>query len=217
MSLTSESMTPADIAAVTGNCGGNGMWGDGGAWWIIILFLFVFCGWGGNGWGNNGGAAGAADNYVLASDFATLQRQIDSSTASLERKSDAINSGLCDGFYAQNTTALTGFSNVNQNLCNGFAQAELSRANGHDELEEKLGYSESGRYPRYSRDGEPDGGSSYGRHYVRAHYSRDGRGRYSMDEGHTMLADQIRDMIDNSDLSQSQKGALRKVMEALQE
>lgn len=85
-----------------------------------------------------------------------------------------------------------------------------------DELEEKLGYSES-RYPRYSRDGEPDGGSSYGRHYVRAHYSRDGRGRYSMDEGRTMLADQIRDMIDNSDLSQNQKGALRKAMEALQE
>lgn len=85
-----------------------------------------------------------------------------------------------------------------------------------DELEEKLGYSES-RYPRYSRDGESDGGSSYGRHYVRAHYSRDGRGRYSMDEGRTMLADQIRDMIDNSDLSQTQKGALRKAMEALQE
>jgi hypothetical protein len=137
MSLTSESMTPADIAAVTGN-NGNGMWGDGGAWWIIILFLFVFCGWGnGNGWGNNGGA-GAADNYVLASDFATLQRQIDSSTASLERKSDAINSGLCDGFYAQNTTALTGFSNVNQNLCNGFAQAELSRANGQMNLMQQM-------------------------------------------------------------------------------
>lgn len=135
MSLTSESMTPADIAAVTGN-NGNGMWGDGGAWWIIILFLFVFCGWGnGNGWGNNGGAA---DNYVLASDFATLQRQIDSSTASLERKSDAINSGLCDGFYAQNTTALNGFSNVNQNLCNGFAQAELSRANGQMNLMQQM-------------------------------------------------------------------------------
>jgi hypothetical protein len=131
-------MTPADIAAVTGN-NGNGMWGDGGAWWIIILFLFVFCGWGnGNGWGNNGGAAGAADNYVLASDFATLQRQIDSSTASLERKSDAINSGLCDGFYAQNTTALNGFSNVNQNLCNGFAQAELSRANGQMNLMQQM-------------------------------------------------------------------------------
>ena len=86
-----------------------------------------------------------------------------------------------------------------------------------DELEEKLGYSEDGRKWRYSRDGEPDGGSSYGRHYVRAHYSRDGRGRYSMDDGRTMLADQIRDRIDNSDLSQNQKGALRKAMEALQE
>lgn len=139
MSLTSESMTPADIAAVTGNCGGNGMWGDG-SWFLIILFLFVFCGWGGNGWGNNGwgGNGGAADNYVLASDFATLQRQIDSSTSSLERKSDAINNGLCNGFYAQNTTALTGFAGVNQNLSNGFAQAELSRANGQMSLMQQM-------------------------------------------------------------------------------
>lgn len=139
MSLTSESMTPADIAAVTGNNAYNdGMWG-GGSWFLIILFLFVFCGWGnGNGWGNSGGAAGAADNYILASDFATLQRQIDSSTSSLERKSDAINNGLCDGFYAQNTTALTGFAGVNQNLSNGFAQAELSRANGQMSLMQQM-------------------------------------------------------------------------------
>lgn len=86
-----------------------------------------------------------------------------------------------------------------------------------DELEEKLGYSEDGRNWRYSRDGDTDGGSSYGRHYVRGHYSRDRGGRYSMDEGRTQLAGQIRDMIDNSDLSQSQKNALRKAMEALQE
>lgn len=140
MSLTSESMSPADIAAVTGNsgCGGNGMWGEG-SWFLIILFLFVFCGWGNNGWGNgNGGAAGAADNYVLASDFATLQRQIDSATSSLERKGDAINSGLCDGFYAMNTTALNGFSGVNQNMSNGFAQAELSRANGQMNLMQQM-------------------------------------------------------------------------------
>ena len=54
MSLTTSEMTPADIAAVTNN-GGNSGWGFGGdgAWWIIILFLFVFCGWGGN-WGNWG-------------------------------------------------------------------------------------------------------------------------------------------------------------------
>lgn len=127
MSLTSEGMSPADFAAVTGNH--NSGFGDGnGAWWIIILFLFVFCGWGGNGWGN-GASQGAADNYVLASDFATLQRQIDQATSNLEHRSDVINGGLCDGFYAQNTTMLTGFGGVNQNMATGFANAELSRAN----------------------------------------------------------------------------------------
>ncbi len=107
MSL-SETMSPADFAAVTGN--NNDAFGGNGAWWIIILFLFVFCGWGNNGWNGN---SGAADNYVLASDFATLQRQIDSATSSLERKGDAINSGLCDGFYAMNTSLLNGFAGVN--------------------------------------------------------------------------------------------------------
>ena len=33
----------SDIAAVTGNRNGDGMFGDSG-WWIILLFLFA--GWG---------------------------------------------------------------------------------------------------------------------------------------------------------------------------
>ena len=132
MSLT-EGMTPADLAAVTGN---NEGFGGNGAWWIIILFLFIFCGWGNNGWGNNG--SGAAENYALASDFATLQRQIDSTTSSLERKLDGVNNGLCDGFYAQNTTALQGFAGVNQNMSTGFQTAELSRANQQAALMQQL-------------------------------------------------------------------------------
>lgn len=115
MGLTTDGMSPADLAAVTGN-NNNGAFGDGnGAWWIIILFLFIFCGWGnGNGWNNGGG--GAVDNYVLASDFATLQRQIDSGISSLERKGDAINSGICDGFYAMNTSLLNGFAGTNSTI-----------------------------------------------------------------------------------------------------
>ena len=114
MGLTTDGMSPADLAAVTGN--NNGAFGEGnGAWWIIILFLFIFCGWGnGNGWNNGGG--GVADNYVLASDFATLQRQIDSGISSLERKSDTINSGICDGFYAVNTSLLNGFAGTNSTI-----------------------------------------------------------------------------------------------------
>ena len=58
-------MSLADIAAVSGNdCNGLG----GGAWWIIVLFLFAFMG---NGfWGNRSGAAEALTQ-------ADLQRAID--------------------------------------------------------------------------------------------------------------------------------------------
>ena len=118
------------------NSGFGGFGGDG-AWWIIILFLFVFCGWGNNGWGNNGNS-GAADNYVLASDFATLQRQIDSAASTLERKSDITQQGICDGFYAMNTTLLNGFAGVNQNMNTGFQSAELSRCNQQAALMQQL-------------------------------------------------------------------------------
>ena len=61
----------ADIAAATGNNNGNGMFGDNWAW-IIVLFLIFAWGGFGNGFGRNNGS-GATDNYVLASDFATIQ------------------------------------------------------------------------------------------------------------------------------------------------
>lgn len=100
-------------------------------------FLFVFCGWGNNGWGNNGNS-GAADNYVLASDFATLQRQIDSAASTIERKSDITQQGICDGFYSMNTTLLNGFAGVNQNMNSGFQNAELSRCNQQAALMQQL-------------------------------------------------------------------------------
>ena len=43
----------SDIAAATGRNGNDGF-GDGNGWWVILLFLFCFAGWGGNGFGNNG-------------------------------------------------------------------------------------------------------------------------------------------------------------------
>lgn len=51
-----DNMSLSDIAAVTRGNDNDG-WGQGGAWWIIILFLFVFMG--GNGlWGNRNGDYG---------------------------------------------------------------------------------------------------------------------------------------------------------------
>lgn len=138
MSLSDGGVQATMPVAPTGmmNSGFGGFGGDG-AWWIIILFLFVFCGWGNNGWGNNGNS-GAADNYVLASDFATLQRQIDSAASTIERKGDITQQGICDGFYAMNTTLLNGFAGANQNMNSGFQNAELSRCNQQAAIMQQL-------------------------------------------------------------------------------
>ncbi|MBR5271070.1 MAG: hypothetical protein IKV64_02685 [Clostridia bacterium] len=108
MSLTTSEMTPADIRACT--CGndnygnGGGMWGDG-AWWIIILLLF---GWGRNGFGGGaGGNGGIGENYVLATDFATI-----------ERKLDSISNGICDSTFALNNTINGNFRTLDGAICN---------------------------------------------------------------------------------------------------
>lgn len=114
-------LSASDVALLSGRNGNNDGFGDGnGAWWIVIFLIFAMFGWGRNGFGGGSGS-GATDNYVLASDFATLQRQIDSATNTLERKADATQQGLCDGFYAMNTGMLNGFSGVQQTLCQGFS------------------------------------------------------------------------------------------------
>ena len=106
MSITTESMTPADIAACTGNCNNNSGWGFGGdgAWWIIILLLF---GWGRNGFGGGYGAgSGVGENYVLATDFATI-----------ERKLDGINNGICDATFQLTNTLNSNFRSVDNAIC----------------------------------------------------------------------------------------------------
>ena len=127
MSLNDGSPTMTMPVAPTGMTGGGcgGFGGDNG-WWIIILFLAIFCGWGGNGngFGNNGrNSGGVVDGYVLASDFSNIERKIDS-----------VNQGLCDGFYQQAQLA----NGTNMAMANGFAQAELSRCNQQATLMQQL-------------------------------------------------------------------------------
>ena len=107
-------LSPADVAVLSGNAGTNGNNGYGfggdGAWWIILFLIF---GWGrngfGNGYGSNGGGIG--ENFVLQTDFATI-----------ERKLDGINNGICDSTFALNNSVKDGFYSVNSNissaLCN---------------------------------------------------------------------------------------------------
>lgn len=103
----------ADIAAVTD--GNRNNWAGGEGWWVLII-LFALFGWGGNrgfgGYGTVGGTfdGGIPNGFALATDFATL-----------ERKMDSIGNGLCDGFYATAQGMNNGFAAVQNALCQGFS------------------------------------------------------------------------------------------------
>lgn len=95
-----------------GNSNGMG-WGGDWAWWIVILLIF---GWGNNGFGGGfGGGNGVAENYVLASDFATIQRQLSDGFNSIDNALDAQNSGICNLGYTQLELA----NGVNMNIMQG--------------------------------------------------------------------------------------------------
>lgn len=115
---TSEGYSLSDIAAVSGNRGG-GMFGDGfgaGGWWIILLFLFAFGGWG-NGWGGAGGGNVTADigyNFDMH-DVSSGIRDLASSNA--------------NGFYNLNTSLLNGFSGTQAQIANtGFETIQAINA-----------------------------------------------------------------------------------------
>lgn len=100
-----ENYSLSDIAAATGNGNNNGLGGDWGSWIIVFLLFGLFNGGRGGFGGYGGGSGGVGENYVLATDFATI-----------ERKLDGVNAGLCDGFYAMNTGMLNGFGNLQQSI-----------------------------------------------------------------------------------------------------
>lgn len=97
MAINDGTLSAADIAAVTGN-GGFGFGNDGG-WWLILLFLFAFGGWGGGfgGYGNGGGNTG----YVVSD----VQRGFDQSAV------------------------MSGIAGLQTSISNGFANSEVSQCN----------------------------------------------------------------------------------------
>lgn len=113
----SDGLSASDVALLSNNRSNDGMFGGEGSWaWIIIFLIFALGGWG-NGFGGNnrggnngGGFSGIADNYALATDFATI-----------ERKLDSIGNGICDSTFALNNNLTNGFSATQQTLCQGFS------------------------------------------------------------------------------------------------
>ena len=83
---------------------GNGFFGNDWAW-IVILLLFGY-GRGFGGFGGGYGTGGVGENYVLATDFANIERKI-----------DGVNNWLCDSTFALNNNINANFRNVDNAIC----------------------------------------------------------------------------------------------------
>lgn len=114
MSLTSETMSPADIAAVMGNNSGrnngDGMFGNDWAW-IVILLLF---GWGRNGFGGYVGGYGAGASAPCATQ-ADVRAAVDQQT--IISKIDQQTYGMADSFTALNNTLNNNFRGIDNAIC----------------------------------------------------------------------------------------------------
>ncbi len=110
-------MTMPVQPANTGNNGGGFGWGGDGAWFLIILFLFAFCGWGNGGFGGFGGGFGGNGAALQG---ALTRADINDGFAlnNLQSGINAIQQGICDATYALNEAIRNGFSNVQSLICN---------------------------------------------------------------------------------------------------
>ena len=100
--MFSNGVSLADISAVTGSSrDSDGMWGNG-AWWIVILLIFGWGGFGNNGWGGNVAGNGYTD--------AAIQRGFDNQA--VVSKLDGINNGICSLGYDQ----LAQMNGINTNI-----------------------------------------------------------------------------------------------------
>lgn len=119
-----DGLTASDVALIQGN-GRNSddMFGGNGAWWIVLFLIF---GWGRNGYGGIGSDGGSSikDQYVLSSDFATIQRQLSDGFSSIDNALDAQNTGICNLGYTQQTLA----NNISTNVMQGFNATQTQLA-----------------------------------------------------------------------------------------
>ena len=103
--MTMNEMTPADFAAVNGN--NNDGFGNNGAWWLLLLFL-----WGRGGYGNGGGNGYGSPCATQADVRAAVDQQ------TLISKLDNQTYGLADATYALNNAVTSGFFSAELSRCN---------------------------------------------------------------------------------------------------
>ena len=127
-----QDMTPADLAAVIkdndGFAGGNG-------WWIILLFLFL--GWGNNGWGgNNAVATEAASIYPIMENqqnlftgFGNIQNSLCSGFANAETAATSRQMADMQQMFGIQTAMMQGFNAQQAQLAQCCCDNRLATAN----------------------------------------------------------------------------------------
>lgn len=109
------------------NNSSNGMWGDGGWIFGIIILAMVF-GWGRGGFGGFGGGGASTDPGLQG-----LATRADVNEAiafnGVERGISAIQQGICDSTYALNNSITSGFNNTNVALLQGFNGVQSQMCN----------------------------------------------------------------------------------------
>ena len=119
--MTQDGLSPADIAAVTGNRMNGGFgFGDGNFFDLIVLFFIMMLF--GGGWNNgmNGGMNGGMGMYP----WLNQQNQMNDGFQN-QLLNDNITS-IRDNVFGISTQLCNGFAGVNSSIANGFAQAEIA-------------------------------------------------------------------------------------------
>ena len=132
----SNGLSAADVAAVVRNndgcCnnGGYGMmngiggYGFGEGWWVIIILMALFGGFGYGGFGYGGAGMRGGNGCGCEAAVATvgdIQRGFDNQ--GVTNKLNGLENGLADGFYSMNNSMLTGFNGVQSAIQNSAMNA----------------------------------------------------------------------------------------------
>ena len=127
---TTNGYTLADIAADTEGNGNNG-WGNGDGWWILLLILFAWGGYG-NGFGGFGGN-GAGNGILTRTDLCQ-----DMNFNDIQDGIRGIQSGLCDGFYTQNAAITGATAELQSTLCQGFNGVNTAMLQGFNGIQAQM-------------------------------------------------------------------------------
>lgn len=112
---SSNGLSAADVAAVMGSnsCNSGFGYGFGEGWWVIIILMALFGGFGYGGFGYGGAGMRGGNGCGCEAAVATvgdIQRGFDNQ--GVTNKLNGLENGLADGFYSMNTGMLNGFNGV---------------------------------------------------------------------------------------------------------